>query len=84
MAVKFVASSPKSAPAVGSTYRFIGVPGATLGNISLKIGRRVWNGSSIDKARLAMNNVFTTIQQAREARRAVAKVFGLTVKKVRA
>lgn len=71
MAYKYPSVTNKFQPKAGQTYRFIGVPGQTLGNLSFAIGRRVWAGNSIDKARLAANNVFKTIKRAKEVRAAL-------------
>ena len=80
--VKFVQNTKVSTPKFGQTYRFIGVPGAVRGNLSLKIGRRVWDGGKNDLSRLAMNNVFITLEAALQTRREIARVLNLTVKKI--
>lgn len=60
--------SNKFQPRKGQTYRFIGVPSSPHGNLSLLIGRRVWNDNKSDKARLAINNVFATVGEAKSVR----------------
>lgn len=67
MAFKYVKSF-QTAPAVGSTYRFIGVPASTHPNLALMIGRRVWANNKADNARLAINNVFKTVAEAKAVR----------------
>ncbi len=58
----------KFQPKVGETYRFIGVPAGTHPNLNLIIGRRVWNNYKSDNARLAINNVFKTVGEAKAVR----------------
>lgn len=65
---KFPAVRNKFQPRLKQTYRFIGVPSGHQGNLSLSIGRRVWSNSNADKARLAVNNVFETIGEAKAVR----------------
>lgn len=64
----FNAVSNKFKPRVGQSYRFIGVPAGTHPNLGLKIGRRVWAGGTADKSRMAINNVFETIADAKAVR----------------
>jgi len=68
MAFTFSPVPNKFVPKVGQTYRFIGVPVGNHPNLSFQIGRRVWNNYQSDKARLAVNNVFETIGEAKAAR----------------
>jgi hypothetical protein len=68
MAFTFPKVSNKFVPRTGQTYRFIGVPSSKHGNISLLIGRRVWKGNDADKQRMAVNNVFATVQEAKDVR----------------
>ncbi len=64
----YTAVANKYKPPRGQTYRFIGVPSSPHGNLALKIGRRVWDGGKADNARLAINNVFKTLAEAKAVR----------------
>ena len=62
MAFTYRAVSNKFQPRSRQAYYFIGV--SKKNQLGLLIGKRVWTGDKHDRARMAVNNVFSSLEAA--------------------